>query len=128
MHGLGSKKATTTTTGSNTVNPSNGIAAAANVTANAAMNNKSSNSVQVTFQGKVVTPRSLIQKKSGYSYKGDSSGYSKKNKFVPANDQKTIDENTAIQEGGNDKDKDKAAVVGRKRFITQHITTQHNTT
>ena len=108
MGGLGSKKATT---GSNTANPSNGIAAAAaNVTANAAT--KSSNNVQVIFQGKIVTPQSLIQKKS-YS-KGESSY--KKNKFV-ANDQ-TIDENATIQEGGNDKDK---AAVGRKRF------TQHNT-
>lgn len=107
---VGSKKATT---GSNTVNPSNGIAAAANVTANAAT--KSSNNVQVIFQGKIVTPQSLIQKKS-YS-KGESSY--KKNKFV-VNDQ-TIDENTTIQEGGNDKDK---AAVGRKRF-TQHSNTMH---
>jgi len=95
-HGLGSKKAT----GSNTVNPS-GIAA--NVTATAVT--KSSNNVQVIFQGKVVTPQSLIQKKS---YSKGESNY-KKNKFV-ANDQ-TIDENTVE---GTDKDKDKAG--GRKRF------------
>ena len=103
MDGLGSKKAT----GSNTANPS-GIAAT-NVTANAAI--RSSNNVQVTFQGKIVTPQSLIQKKR-YS-KGESSY--KKNKFV-ANDQ-TIDENTTVTA---DKDKDKAP-VGRKRFTRRWI-------
>ena len=69
------------------MNPS-GILANGLITANTGPTTKSSN-VQVIFQGKILTPQSLISKKSHNVV--TSSNSTKKKKFI-VNDQ-TIDEN-----------------------------------